>query len=106
MCRTAGTTLVELLTTLTIVAVLATVAVPGFHTFHLNNQRATVVNGFLHSLFLARSRSDQTGADRQRVPLHATAGTATLAPVTGPAAGSCSRIAIGTIRPSATPART
>ena len=57
MCRTAGTTLVELLTTLTIVAILATVAVPGFHTFHLNNQRATVVNRFLHSLFLARSEA-------------------------------------------------
>jgi type IV fimbrial biogenesis protein FimT len=57
MCRTAGTTLVELLTTLTIVAALATVAVPGLRTFHLNNQRATVVNGFLHSLFLARSEA-------------------------------------------------
>ena len=57
MCRTAGTTLLELLTTLTIVAVLATVAVPGLQTFHLNNQRAAVVNGFLHSLFLARSEA-------------------------------------------------
>jgi type IV fimbrial biogenesis protein FimT len=57
MCRTAGTTLVELLATLTIVAILATVAVPSFHTFHLNSQRATVVNGFLHSLFLARSEA-------------------------------------------------
>ena len=57
MCRTAGTTLVELLTTLTIVAILATVAVPGFHTFHLKNQRATEVNRFLHSLFLARSEA-------------------------------------------------
>ena len=61
MCRTAGTTLVELLTTLTIVAVLATVAVPSFHTFHLNNQRATVVNGFLHALFLARSEAIKRG---------------------------------------------
>ncbi len=61
MCRTAGTTLVELLTTLTIVAVLATVALPGFHAFHLNSQRATVVNGFLHSLFLARSEAIKRG---------------------------------------------
>jgi type IV fimbrial biogenesis protein FimT len=61
MCRTAGTTLVELLTTLTIVAVLATVAIPSFHTFHLNNQRATVVNGFLHALFLARSEAIKRG---------------------------------------------
>jgi type IV fimbrial biogenesis protein FimT len=57
MCRTAGITLVELLTTLTIVAVLATVAVPGLHTLHLDNQRTTVVNGFLHSVFLARSEA-------------------------------------------------
>jgi type IV fimbrial biogenesis protein FimT len=57
MCRTAGITLVEMLTTLTIVAVLATVAVPSFHTFHLNSRRASVVNGFLHSLFLARSEA-------------------------------------------------
>jgi type IV fimbrial biogenesis protein FimT len=57
MCRTAGTTLVELLTTLTVVAILATVAVPSFHAFYLDNQRAAVVNGFLHSLFLARSEA-------------------------------------------------
>ena len=57
MCRTAGTTLVELLTTLTIVAILATVAVPSFHTIYLNSRRAAVVNGFLHSLFLARSEA-------------------------------------------------
>ncbi len=61
MCRTAGTTLVELLTTLTIVAVLATVALPGFHTLHLDSRRATVVNGFLHSLFLARSEAIKRG---------------------------------------------
>jgi type IV fimbrial biogenesis protein FimT len=48
---------VELLTTLTIVVILATVAVPSFHAFSLNNQRAAVVNGFLHSLFLARSEA-------------------------------------------------
>ena len=57
MCRTAGTTLVELLTALTVVAVLATVAVPSLHTFHLNARRAAVVNEFLHSLFLARSEA-------------------------------------------------
>jgi type IV fimbrial biogenesis protein FimT len=57
MCRTAGATLVELLTTLTIVAILATVAAPSLQTFQLNNRRAAVVNGFLHSLFLARSEA-------------------------------------------------
>jgi type IV fimbrial biogenesis protein FimT len=50
MCRTAGTTLVELLTTLTIVAVLATVAIPSFHTFHLNNQSEAIKRGQIVSV--------------------------------------------------------
>ena len=61
MCRSAGTTLLELLTTLTIVAVLATVAAPGFHTLQLDSRRTAVVNGFLHALFLARSEAIKRG---------------------------------------------
>lgn len=61
MCRTAGITLVEMLTTLAIVAVLATVAVPGLHAFQQNSRRAAVVNGFLHSVFLARSEAIKRG---------------------------------------------
>lgn len=57
MCKAAGTTMVELLTTLAIVAVLATLAAPSFHTIQLNSRRTAVVNGFLHSLFLARSEA-------------------------------------------------
>ena len=106
MCRTAGTTLVELLTTLTIVAVLATVAVPNLHTFQLNSRRAAVVNGFLHSLFLARSEAIKRGQSRQRLPLQRRQELRVSTPETGAAAGSCSRIAIATIRLSATAART
>jgi type IV fimbrial biogenesis protein FimT len=57
MCKTAGTTLIELLTVLAVVAVLATLAAPGFQTFALDNRRAAAVNGFLHNLFLARSEA-------------------------------------------------
>jgi type IV fimbrial biogenesis protein FimT len=57
MCKAAGTTLMELLATVAIVAVLATLAAPSFRTFHLNGRRTVAVNGFLHSLFLARSEA-------------------------------------------------
>jgi type IV fimbrial biogenesis protein FimT len=52
-----GTTLVELLTTLAVLAVLATVAAPSFHAIRLNGQRTSAVNGFLHTLFVARSEA-------------------------------------------------
>ena len=55
MCKAAGMTLMELLTGLAIVAVLATLAAPSFQTLHWNSRRTTAVNGFLHTLFLARS---------------------------------------------------
>jgi type IV fimbrial biogenesis protein FimT len=61
MCKAAGTTLLELLTVLAVVAVLATLAVPGFQTFALDNRRASVVNGFLHNVFLARSEAVKRG---------------------------------------------
>lgn len=57
MCKAAGTTLLELLTVLAVVAALATLAVPGFQTFALDNRRAATVNGFLHNVFLARSEA-------------------------------------------------
>lgn len=56
-CKSAGATLVELLSTLAIVAVLATLAAPSFHTLQLDGRRTAAVNGFLHTLFLARSES-------------------------------------------------
>jgi type IV fimbrial biogenesis protein FimT len=57
MCRSAGTTLVELLTTLAVVAVLATLAAPTFRSLQLDGRRTAVVNGFLHGLFLARAEA-------------------------------------------------
>jgi type IV fimbrial biogenesis protein FimT len=57
MCKVAGITLVELITTLAIVAVLATMAAPSLRTLQLNGRRTAVVNGFLHTIFLARSEA-------------------------------------------------
>ena len=61
MCKAAGMTLVELLTALAIFAVLATLAAPSFKTLHLNSRRTAVVNGFLHTVFLARSEAIKRG---------------------------------------------
>ena len=57
MCKSAGTTLVELLTAFAVVAVLATLAAPSFRSLQLDSRRTAVVNGFLHGLFLARSEA-------------------------------------------------
>lgn len=57
MCKSAGTTLMELLTTLSIVAVLATLMAPSIRTLQLDGRRTVAVNGFLHGLFLARSEA-------------------------------------------------
>ncbi len=61
MCKAAGTTLLELLTTVAIVAVLVTAAAPSFRTIQLNARRTAVVNGFLHTLFVARSEAIKRG---------------------------------------------
>jgi type IV fimbrial biogenesis protein FimT len=78
MCKSAGTTLIELLTTVAIVAVVAALATPGLRNLQLDGRRTAVVNGFLHGLFLARSEaikraqivsvcpsSDATACDRR-----------------------------------------
>lgn len=59
--RVAGITLVELMTTLVIVAILGSMALPGFSNLHMDNQRTTAVNGFVHSLYLARSEAIKRG---------------------------------------------
>jgi type IV fimbrial biogenesis protein FimT len=57
MSKAAGTTLMELLATVAIVAVLVALAAPSFRTIQLDSRRTVAVNGFLHSLFLARSEA-------------------------------------------------
>jgi type IV fimbrial biogenesis protein FimT len=61
MRKASGTTLLELLTSLTVVAIVATLAAPSFRTLHLDGRRTAVVNGFLHALFLARSEAIKRG---------------------------------------------
>lgn len=61
MCKSAGTTLLELLTSLALVAIVVTLAAPGFRTLQLDGRRTAVVNGFLHALFLARSEAIKRG---------------------------------------------
>jgi len=56
-----GLTLIELITTVSIVAILATVAVPSFSDLRHDSERTTAVNGFIHALFLARSEAIKRG---------------------------------------------
>jgi type IV fimbrial biogenesis protein FimT len=57
MSRPKGFTLIELITTVSIVAILTAVAAPSFSDLRHNAERTTAVNNFFHGLFLARSES-------------------------------------------------
>jgi type IV fimbrial biogenesis protein FimT len=61
MLRSNGLTLPELITSLAIVAVAGTLAIPSFNNLRLDSERARMVNSFVHSLFLARSESIKRG---------------------------------------------
>jgi type IV fimbrial biogenesis protein FimT len=52
-----GFTFIELLTTLTIVSILAAIAVPNMRTFLQNNRLATSGNNLLHALQIARTEA-------------------------------------------------
>ena len=57
-----GITLIELITALAIVAILATIAVPGFSSLYHDVERTATVNNLLQALYLARSESAKRGA--------------------------------------------
>ena len=57
----AGITLVELLTTIAIAAILGGMAAPSFANLMHDTGRTTAVNGFIHSLYLARSEAIKRG---------------------------------------------
>jgi type IV fimbrial biogenesis protein FimT len=52
-----GFTLLELMVTLTVVAILGIIAVPNFHTFMLNERRDSVVDALTASLQYARNQA-------------------------------------------------
>jgi type IV fimbrial biogenesis protein FimT len=53
----AGFTLFETMICLSIIAIVGSLAVPGFSGLMLDNSRAIAVNNFIHALYLARSES-------------------------------------------------
>lgn len=61
MRRSQGVTLIELVTTIGIVAVLSAIAAPSFGNLKHDSERTAAVNGFLHAIFLARSESIKRG---------------------------------------------
>jgi type IV fimbrial biogenesis protein FimT len=73
MRSSTGLTLVELLTSIALVAVLGTLAVPGMNQLVSDTRRTAAVNDLFHAMFLARSEAMKRGqmvtvcksADRQ-----------------------------------------
>lgn len=55
--KDAGFTLVEMMVTIGIMAILATMAVPSFTEMMRNAQRRSALNDYWHAIFLARSEA-------------------------------------------------
>lgn len=56
-----GVSLIELIVSVSVLAILTGLAAPAFSGMWLDTQRTTAVNGFVHSVHLARSTAVHTG---------------------------------------------
>jgi type IV fimbrial biogenesis protein FimT len=61
MKRANGLTLIEMLATVSVIAILGALAGPSFHNLTLDSERTATVNNFFHALFLARSEAIKRG---------------------------------------------
>jgi type IV fimbrial biogenesis protein FimT len=60
---TRGFTLIELLVTLSVAAILVTIAIPNFQTFLMSNRMASQANDLITALSLARSEAVKRAAN-------------------------------------------
>jgi len=60
--RSLGVTLLEMMFSLAILAVVTSIAVPGFTNLQQDSQRTVAVNNFIHALYLARSEAIKRGS--------------------------------------------
>jgi type IV fimbrial biogenesis protein FimT len=61
MYRSEGLTLVEMMCSTALIAIVTVLAAPTFVDMRYDAERTTTVNNFFHSLFLARSESIKRG---------------------------------------------
>jgi type IV fimbrial biogenesis protein FimT len=55
--RHKGVTLIETMASVSILAIIGSIAIPSMTNLHRHAQRTTVINDFLHAVYLARSEA-------------------------------------------------
>ena len=63
LMRASGLTLIELLMTLTIVAVIAMAGIPALQGFIMSQRMTSQLNGFVHAVFLAKQSAHSRQAE-------------------------------------------